>query len=241
MARPRKMTTEQMVEVVNSYYMQNDGNPTLLKCSIIARYASQLGYDAEGYDFRRNEKVRAYIDQLRENSAAPEKDIPLTYKALDIDELLRCNGGNAQLAKALADLDSYWKRVSGFASMTAEENRKLMAAKHEYELSLKEAAASQERIHTKNEEISLQNNKLVLENRYLRKMLRTYLYPAVADEILVRENALKESSTQVTQTAVRDLTEFGVPQSLQKSTACDTALLADEERLLEKMWEACDE
>lgn len=60
MARPRKITTELMIEIVDSYYLnRSGGNEKLMKCSLIAAYANELGYSAEGYDSARNLE-RAY-------------------------------------------------------------------------------------------------------------------------------------------------------------------------------------
>ena len=93
-----------------------------------------------------------------------------------------------------------------------------------------------------NTELSQRNNRLIVENRYLRKMLRTYLYPDIANEILVQEKALKGSGkTKVTDASLRDMTELGVPQSLREAVSKDISMQSEEERLLSKMWELCDE
>jgi hypothetical protein len=106
---------------------------------------------------------------------------------------------------------------------------------------LKAEIAEREKTNADISELSAINNKLTAENRYYRKMLRLYLYPAVANEILIKENALKEADTQVSEAAVCDMTEFSAPQSLRESVASDRELLSEDERLLAKMWEMCDE
>ncbi|RFZ80188.1 hypothetical protein DS742_04240 [Lacrimispora amygdalina] len=101
---------------------------------------------------------------------------------------------------------------------------------------------SQEKLTAENMELSQRNNRLIVENRYLRKMLRTYLYPDVANEILVQEKSLKGSGeTKVTDAALRDMTELGAPQSLHEAVSKDISMQSEEERLLSKMWELCDE
>lgn len=241
MARPRKMTTEQMIEVVDSYLMYVEGNGGLLKCSLIAEHASQLGYNADGYDFRRNTAVREHIDRLKEDRERSVGNVPLVYKNLDIEGLIRHNGKADRLVKALAELDTYWKKVSEHASLMAKQNQMLIKTKMDRESDLKDAIAAQEKLSSDYAELSTRNNKLSAENRYLKKTLRTYLYPAVANEILIRENVLKEADTNVTEAAVRDMAEFSAPRSLRESVASDLAVLSAEEQLLAKMWEACDE
>jgi len=247
MARPRKMTTEQMIAVVDSYYLTRaEDNEKRLKCSLIAAYAVDLGYEAQGYDFARNMEVREYIERMKcfaevQAEEHTEDVIARAYKNLDVAGFLRSNRGNIQLAQALTELDAYWKRIYEHSEMTAAQNKALMKEKSGYESALKEAVMTGETLKSENAELSGKNNKLIAENRYLRKMLRTYLYPAVANEILLKDKALKETDTQVTETAVRDMTEFSAPQSLWESVANDVGLLSEDEQLLAKMWELCDE
>lgn len=237
MGRPRKMTTEQMIEVVDSYYStQVEGNGNLLRCSLIAAYATELGYTANGYDFRRNTVVRDYIDRLKVGGDGPSESISMVYKSLDVTGFINCNDGDAGLAKALTDLDAYWKRIALHAAQNAKEIKALAKANADYQAALSESAEIREGLETRNASLSRENNRLVSENRYLRKMLRTYLYPAVAEEILVRENALQGTSKQATDAAINDMTELGAPKSFQESVANDVAIQSEEEQLLAKMW-----
>ena len=241
MGRPRKMTTDQMIDVVDSYYSTRvEGNGNLLSCSLIAAYATELGYTANGYDFRRNTMVRDYIDRLKNGGNVPAENTPMVYKSLDVTGFINCNGGDAQLAKALMDLDAYWKRIALHAAQNAKENKTLAKSNTDYQAALSETAKAREKLEADNASLSRENNKLTSENRYLRKMLRTYLYPAVAEEILVRENALQETSEQATDAAINDMTELGTPKSFQESVANDVAIQSEEEQLLAKMWGMID-
>ena len=245
MARPRKMTTEQMLSVVDLYYAtQVAGNARLMKCSLIAAYAVSLGYAADGYDFRRNPEVREQIECLKIEAEvfAEEKVAVTAFKSLDVAGLIRNNPSMAQLAKALTELNDYWKRIYDHAEQISKENSVLKKGKTEYQEEQKKSVLSQEKLTAENMELSQRNNRLIVENRYLRKMLRTYLYPDVANEILVQEKALKGSGeTKVTDAALRDMTELGAPQSLHEAVSKDISMQSEEERLLSKMWELCDE
>jgi len=235
------MTTDQMIEVVDSYYSTRvEGNGNLLRCSLIAVYATELGYTANGYDFRRNTMVRDYIDRLKNGGDISSESTPMVYKSLDVTGFINCNGGDAQLAKALMDLDAYWKRIALHAAQNAKENKILVKSNADYQSVLTESAEVREELEADNTNLSRENNRLVSENRYLRKMLRTYLYPAVAEEILVRENALQDASEQATDAAINDMTELGAPKSFQESVANDVAIQSEEEQLLAKMWGMID-
>lgn len=247
MARPRKMTVEQMISVVDSYYLARaERNEKLLKCSLIASYAVELGYQAEGYDFARNLEVREHIERMKCYAEVEAEDyhnekILTAYKSLDVAGFIRSNKEYLQLVKALTELDSYWKRVYEQADMTAAQNKKLMREKANCESLLKEAVAEGGSLKSDNAALSRANNKLVAENRYLRKMLRTYLYPAVANEILLEEGELTEPDIRATDKAVSDMTEFSAPLSLRESVADDIQIQSEEEELLRRMWGKCDE
>jgi len=241
------MTTEQMIAVVDSYYLTRaEDNEKRLKCSLIADYAVELGYQANGYDFARNMEVREHIERMKCFAEVQAEyhmgtTIVPAHKNLDIAGFIRLNRDDTKLAQALAELDAYWKRIYQYAEKTAQQNRTLMKEKSGYETALKETVAAGEALKAENDGLSSKINKLTVENRYLRKMLRTYLYPAVANEILAREGALNEAGTQVSEAAVRDMTESGSPLSLRESVEADVELQSEEERLLAKMWEMCDE
>ncbi len=248
MARPRKITTEVMLEIVDSYYLtKSDGNERLMKCSLIARYAAELGYTVKGYDFARNMEVREYIERLKvcaetstEVYGVKYNPTP-AYKTLDVEGFLYSNSGDKRLASALRDLDGYWKRVFEYAQHAEKHNRALMKEKAAYEAALKEVNLRIDTMNEDNLSLSGQISKLTIENRYLRKMLRQYLYPAVADEILKNENDPPQTDTQATDAAICDFIEDSIPKSFEASVSKDDRMQADAEKLMSQLWEQCDE
>jgi len=247
MSRPRKMTTEQMIAVVDSYYLARaECNEKLLKCSLIADYAVELGYSAAGYDFARNLEVREHIERMKCFAEVQAEDchnekVSLSYKSLDVSGFIRANNDNMKLTQALNELDAYWKSVYEHAKMIATQNRELLKKKSGYETQLSKSANIQKQLQEEKAELSKTNNSLIAENRYLRKMLRTYLYPAIANEILLKENVLKEVDTKVTAAAVMQMTELSTPGSLKESASEDLKIQSEEKSILKKMWEMCDE
>jgi regulator of replication initiation timing len=241
------MTTEQMIETVDSYYLnRSGGNEKLMKCSLIAAYATELGFLADGYDFRRNTEVREHIERLKVcaetcSEVCSEKYLIPAYKTLDVDGFIRNNGGNDRLAESLRELDIYWNRIYEYSERALEQNRTLMKEKAGNEAKLRETAAEIERLTAKNSMLSGDNGKLSVENRYLRKMLRVYLYPAVADEILRSENDPPQTDTAVTDAAVCDFIESDIPKSFEASVSQDDRIQSEAEHLIERLWEKCNE
>ena len=243
MARPRKLATEIMIEIVDSYYVTHtDGNEKLMKCSLIAEYAQELGYSAEGYDFARNMEVREHIERVKvfaetSKEVYGKKYMPTpVYKSLDVDFFIYSNRGDIRLANAIRDLDAYWKRVFEYSVQAEKQNRALLKEKATHEAALLEVKMELDSSNTAISELSANNNRLVVENRYLRKMIRTYLYTAVADEILKNENDAPQTDTEVTYAAVSDYIESGIPKSFDASVSEDDRIQSEAERLVERLW-----
>ena len=49
MARPKKANTEQLLQLLNTYY-EIDGNPEKLKFSMLEKYAKTMGYEIKAYE-----------------------------------------------------------------------------------------------------------------------------------------------------------------------------------------------
>lgn len=241
MARPRKMMTEQMLEIVDAYFKDEAaGNTALLKYSLIATYAAKSGYDASDYDFRRNMDVRNRIEELKNTNGAFCDAVPAVYKSLDVEEFIRNNRGAEQLKKALSELDAYWMRVFEYATKVTMQNRSITKAKKELGEEFTRVAGEMESLYNEKTELTKRNRSLTLENRYLRSMLKTYLYPSVANEILKSEHVHVLAETQITEKTAQDFSELKHPESFEESVAGDRKMLSEEEQILGKMWEKCD-
>ena len=241
MARPQKMMTEQMLEIVDAYFMDEvAGNTALLKCSLIAAYAAKAGYDVNDYDFRRNADVRSRIEELKSTNGAFCGVVPAVYQSLDVVEFIRNNRGAAELKKALSELDTYWKKVFEYAAKVTMQNKAIITSKKALTKELMSVAGERDVLCSKKAELSKSNRSLTLENRYLRSMLKTYLYPSVANEILKSEHVSVLTETQVMEKTMGDFSESKSPESFQESIANDKKLLSQEEQILKAMWEQCD-
>jgi len=228
MARPKKTSADDMLRIVNTYW-ETHGDPKKLKCSQLEEYAAEIGFDIKAYDFRRDEAVRKRIEELKEGGGLGA--FALAYKNLDADALIASNVTKSALKAALTDLDSYWRGTYGHAVETAENNLRLLSEI----AALRRAVTNISAERDDNAKFRVENNKLTLENRYLRAMLSRYLYPAIANEILYRSGVLKQIDTEVTETAMADMSETSTPMAFSAAIAPDTLVLSREQALLERM------
>ena len=234
MARPRKLSDDEMVKIVDSFYESN-GNPAMLKCSLLEEYAASLGIEVKAYDFRRNEATRRRMNELS-NSIEAKNITVITYKSIDIDAILNRNRTEEMLKKALLELDEAWRQVYENAAKLSEKNKALLADTFFKKQTIDTLASENNDLSAEIRDLKANSAKMFLENRYLKKALKQYLYPAVANEILKRENVLDKVDTEVTPEAMNAFLDTNVPSTLSNSVAADREMLSREESLLNRMW-----
>ena len=245
MARPKKVSSEELVALVDEYFTgEAGGNPSKLKCSLLEAYAQKKGVAAKAYDFRRDKSVRKRLDELKlivKNENGLGLQIGAPYKSLDIDRLLKARRDPDELRKIIGELDAYWKQIYEGTLSERKDAGKRQEELMELERARDSLSEELSRTKTGLAERKTEINKLVVENRYLRKMLKTYLYPALANEILVKEQQLKNPDTQVTQKAAAKLIDGKFPSALSEATDSDRKDITEEERILQQMMDAVPE
>jgi hypothetical protein len=234
MARPRKAIAEELSRIVDLFY-ESHGDASKLKCSLLAEYAVSLGMDVKAYDFRRSSAARQRIDEIQ--SAADERMNAglLVYRNLDADAFVAKNATKAELKGALLELDSYWRGIFERSVHFAGENTALLSQVYALKRDAAKTAAVADALNEELSEKRKSENALVAENRYLRTSLERYLYPAVANEILLRERVLKQVDTEVADNAMAELADASPPLSLTAATERDRQALSRSGALLERM------
>jgi len=235
MARPRKWDTGVLLHIVDSYF-ESIGDPGKLKCSFLEEYAASLGMNIKAYDFRRNETVRQRMAELRASIQVDGVGI-VSYKSMDVDAMMNRSRTREALRNSLLELDETWRRIYEKAAAVSEQNRSFLADIQSKKQNLDTLTAEKGALETKLKTAEVSSKSLLVENRYLRKMLRQYLYPAVANEILRAENVLEQVDTEVTQTAMDKLTDPALPAPFSSAVAADRDLVSRAESLVSRMRE----
>jgi hypothetical protein len=233
MARPRKLSTDEMLQIVDSYF-ENCGDPGELKCSFLEIYAASLGIEAKAYDFRRNAAVRQRMEELR----GPVKSDgigAIVYKTMDVDAMLNRNHTREMMKNSLLELDETWRRVYEKASDLSRKNTALLSEMSSLKKTTERISDEKETLEVQAKSADRKANALIVETRYLKKMIGAYLYPAIANEILKDENVLEQIGTRASPEAMAALSESGAPTSFSSSVAGDMKMLSREESLLERI------
>ena len=244
MARPRKNDSNELIRLVDEYFTSEAcGNPAKLKGSLLEAYAARRGSTAKSYDFRRDPAVTAHIEYLKK-LVTDENGIKVanghSYKTLDTAALLKKYHDPESLIKALSELDSHWKSVYE-ASLDADAGyrkcRNEMSACRE-ELEKKDSSIKD--LSAKNRGLASDNSRLIKENRYLRSMLRTYLYPSLANSILQEEHVLQGGTESPAADTKAMLVDDRFPKSVSESVRPDRTMRSREDTLLEEMQSMLD-
>lgn len=233
MARPKKLSTDEMLEIVDSFFESN-GDPQMLKYSFLETYAVSLSIEAKAYDFRRDEAVRQRMEELR-HCVKLDGVGTIAYKSMDIDAMLNRNRTREKLRNSLFELDETWRRIYEKAAELSRKNKALLAEIFSKKQMIETLSAEKNALKEENKAAKAHSDNLLLENRYLKKALKQYLYPAVANEILKRENVLEQVDTEATQESMDKLTDPVMPSSFSISVATDREMISREESLLNRM------
>jgi hypothetical protein len=222
-----------MIRIVESFFESN-GDPGRLKCSNLEEYALSMGIEAKAYDFRRNADVRRRMEELRGFDGAAGL-AAIAYKSIDVDALLNRNYTREMLKSSIVELDETWRRIYVQAADLSRKNTSLLSALAEKEQAFEAIAAEKDTCEERIKSLKRDLAALTVENRYLRKSLREYLYPAIANEILKQEHVLEQANTEVLPEAMAALADSGAPLSFSASVAQDKSAISREEAILKRM------
>lgn len=244
MARPKKIGSDELVRIIDSYYSTEvAGDPAKLKCSLLEQYALTIGQSAKAYDFRRDAKARERIEELKE--LAEKEQIPTgkngqAYKNLDINRILGVRRNPEELARILSQIDRGWGQVYEEAVQSRKLVTELQMENGTLKKEKKEFLDQLDRINKEKQKAIKEAKRLTAENRYFKRMLKTYLYPAIANEILVSEGQIKNPDTKVTDIAKDTFIDSQFPSSVSETVKRDAKEIRTIEDAAAALWEGLE-
>lgn len=184
MARPRSFTEDELIALINEYYLEYPNR--MIKTSDLERYANAHGHpEFKSYSIRRCPKAKQYIDQINANNQVTLETTIVTWRQLDVDAFLNLNRSRSDLKNALIQRDNYYGEVCRSAGEFLKDKERLEA---------KITRMNSEINNLKNQIAELEQMNTNKINRYsqvmlskMKKVLDTYVYPDIANEILKKE------------------------------------------------------
>lgn len=229
MARPRLFTEDELIALINEYYLEYPNR--IIKTSDLERYARTHGRpNFKAYSIRRCAKAKQYIDQINANNQVTLETTIVTWRQLDVDAFLNLNRSRSDLKNALIQRDNYYGEVCRSAGEFLRDKERLEAkiTRMNSEINdLMNQVAELEQMNT---------NKI---NRYsqemlskMKKVLDTYVYPDIANEILKKEGLDSLFSLYVNPESVES--EMITPESVLEISSNQTTT-SDEDDIVDSI------
>lgn len=197
MAKAKTIPDQIFIELINTFFESEcNYDPKKLKFPKIIEYVNNNGYpDYKVTSLRRNESIRNYIDSLIASYSDRNYKIVSTYKTLDVEAFLSTNKTHSSLVRALTELDTYHRTVAEAAIKIDKKNKNLEKEIDKLKNKLKELEQTAS-LAKEQSTLSISEQKsLKAENKKLRQALDDYIYPEIANELLVEEGFLKKNDS----------------------------------------------
>ena len=199
MPRTKVVNDSALFKLIDQHLLvECKGDARKLKLPEIADYVRKSGYPRYAVEsLRRNKAAREYINTLK--AVAPDKAFVhvVSYKTLDVTSFLQKNQTTATLKEALTALDVSYKNIAESAveiyNRMEDTSKKMEALSAEIE-SLK--AKNTELMNTI-AGLNIEHRALRSENKLLRSVVDTYVYPDIANELLSEVGVLKKVNSCV--------------------------------------------
>lgn len=205
MGRKADYTQEELNGWLRKYLIEKCNSDTaLLSIPKLGKYLRENGVDIADYTLRRNMILRAQIDEYKKNFHVDIEEIVFGYKTLDVDLFLNNNTSKSALKESLVALDKTYNRSMIAAMKFAKENKKINAKNEE----LKEKCDGLENelklIKTELESKKKELGEAKAENQKLKRLIKDYVYPEIANELLKQEGLVIDTAGIVKEDVVTD-------------------------------------
>ena len=182
MARRKTVEDDVLVSLIDQFFEENrvSGKVNLSK---IAEYVRSHGYpDYAVESLRRNNVARTHISTISSVSELLIEQI-MTYKTLDVEEFLTTHPTRASMKSALTALDGYYHAISDQAVKTGKKYRLLL---RDTQVLRNEKDAVEKSLVILSKEVRC----LKEQNKKLTEIIKNYLYPDIANDLLVKEGVI---------------------------------------------------
>lgn len=199
MGKPKTIDDNRLLELISEYYKDVcNGNVYMLKLPRIAKYIASHGYPSyQVTTLRRNPAAREYIKSLlATKDSASVQDI-VVYKPIDIEDFLNTNRTRSAQYTALSNLDSYYRTIADTSNALNQHCKALEKKCRKLSNELDDANASIKTYAEDERNHRAVKKELVSRNELLEDIVKNYVYPNIANELLRRDGDLVVEDTGI--------------------------------------------
>lgn len=202
MARKKYIDDEELVLLFEQYLQEQcSNNPKAFKIPQFGNYLRNNGFpQVADTTIRRNKEFRQALNDKLELFEDDSYQTVITYKTLDVERFLMTNRTPKAIKSALVELNGHYKRIVDVAIDYKDEVESLKKRMEELK---SEVAQLKESKYVFDEQVRT-NKELAEENKKLRNLLKTSLYPEIANELLKEEGLLKFDNQTVTKQYLKE-------------------------------------
>lgn len=195
MARPKLIEDHILLELIKKYFHEEcRGDIKKLKASEIVKYINNNGYpDYPATTLRRTKAAMDYIEELKKTVSDDNYITSVSYQTVDAALLVDSNRSRDSLIKAISERDSYYKTIADSSAQSFERYSRLLK---EHDAEKAANALLSQKITELEELISRYKadiKALTYELNASKSVIDTYLYPEIANELLVKEGAIRQT------------------------------------------------
>lgn len=202
MARKKYIDDEELVLLFEQYLQEQCSNDLrTFKIPQFGNYLRNNGFpQVADTTIRRNKEFRQALNDKLELFEDDSYQTVITYKTLDVERFLMINRTPKAIKSALVELNGHYKRIVDAAIAYKDEVESLKKRMEELK---SEVAQLKESKYVFDEQVRA-NKELAEENKKLRNLLKTSLYPEIANELLKEEGLLKFDHQTVTKQYLKE-------------------------------------
>ena len=191
MARRKHIEDVEIIEHFEKYLQEEcSNNVTLFKIPRFGDYLRKNGFPSVAdTTLRRNNGFRELLAERKAKYEEEEEEYRtvITYKTIDVDSFMATNRTPNAIRTGLSELNLYYKKVAEAALEFKNENEKLQDENEELKEQIQQLLQKE-----------TSRKALETENIKLRALIKSSVYPEIANELLKEEGILQSEQHVIT-------------------------------------------
>lgn len=191
MARRKYIEDVEIIEHFEKYLQEEcSNNVTLFKIPRFGDYLRKNGFPSVAdTTLRRNNGFRELLAERKAKYEEEEEEYRtvITYKTIDVDSFMATNRTPNAIRTGLSELNLYYKKVAEAALEFKNENEKLQDENEELKEQIQQLLQKE-----------TSRKALETENIKLRALIKSSVYPEIANELLKEEGILQSEQQVIT-------------------------------------------
>ncbi len=204
MARPKCLDDNKAIALIKQFFNNEcDGDAKKLNTTNIVIYINQHGYPKyNAAILRRSPNVTAYIEELKNTAENDDYVTTVSYQTLDAASFVAHFRSMDSLIKAITERDIYYKTISDSAARSFERYNSVVNKYEDEVIKRKNLEIKTSKDEELLKEYKATIGELKKELKTYKSLVDTYVYPEMANELLVKEGAIKLTKNIVDPEAV---------------------------------------